>query len=168
MKGWFSPRRLAIGILGLIVIIQLFPAWRWQTNPAPVAQPRWDSPQTQALAQRACFDCHSNQTSWRWYTYVAPVSWLTAHDVEEGRGELNFSEWGMGRRSPAKLAREIEEQINEGEMPPTTYTAVHPSARLTDAEKATLIAGIKKLAAESSTTGSTGTDQPADKDDDDD
>src|SRR3569832_169434 len=93
MKRWFTPRRLAIGVVGLFMLIQLFPAWRWQTNPAPVAQPKWDSPQTQALAQRACFDCHSNQTTWPWYADVAPFSWVVENDGNGARDTLNFSEW---------------------------------------------------------------------------
>jgi len=70
MKRLFTPRRLLIGVFGLLVVIQLIPAWLWQTNPAPQSQPKWDSPQTQALTQRACFDCHSDQTTWPWYSYL--------------------------------------------------------------------------------------------------
>jgi len=63
MRRWLSPRRLAMSAVVLLVAIQLIPVWLWQTNPAAQSQPKWDSAQTQALTQRACFDCHSNQTT---------------------------------------------------------------------------------------------------------
>ena len=70
--------------------------------------------QTRALAQRACFDCHSNETKWPWYSTIAPVSWLVQRDVEEGRRGLNFSEWGR----PHKEANEAASSVEKGEMPP--------------------------------------------------
>jgi hypothetical protein len=60
----------------------------------------WDSEQTKALAYRACMDCHSNETSWPWYSYVAPVSWLVYYDVERGRSELNLSTIGTASGDP--------------------------------------------------------------------
>ena len=139
MQRWLSPRRLAIGIFGLLVAIQLFPAWLWQINPAPQSQPKWDSPQTQALAQRACFDCHSNETVWPWYSHVAPMSWLVQRDVDEGRRALNYSEWDRGQRE----ARESAKSVRKGEMPPWFYALPGTSASLTPAERSTLIAGLE-------------------------
>lgn len=98
-----------------------------------------DTTATHDLAQRACYDCHSYETVWPWYTYVAPISWLTQHDVNEGRGRLNFSNWGPGADDSA----EITEVVREGEMPPVYYTWMHPSARLSDAERDQLIQGIE-------------------------
>ena len=72
-------------ILVLAVLAQLIPLPLRGHNPAVVAEPKWDSPQTRELAKRACFDCHSNETVWPWYSYVAPVSWLLYRDVTEGR-----------------------------------------------------------------------------------
>ena len=95
-------KRLLLVAGGLIVaalvvfgLIQLVPTGVSFTNPPVMSEPKWDSPQTRALAQRACFDCHSNETAWPWYTHIAPVSWLTAHDVIDGRSRLNFSTWGQ-------------------------------------------------------------------------
>jgi hypothetical protein len=82
----------AVGVLVLAVLIQFVPYGRNHTNPAVIMEPTWDSPQTRQLAVRACYDCHSNETAWPWYTNVAPVSWLTQHDVDDGRHKLNFSE----------------------------------------------------------------------------
>src|ERR1700674_2739250 len=90
---------LASGLVAIAVVlfglIQLVPIGVSVTNPPVVSEPNWDSPQTRALAQRACFDCHSNETIWPWYSRVAPVSWLLASDVIQGRSRLNFSTWGQ-------------------------------------------------------------------------
>lgn len=148
-----------LGALGFIAI-QFVPVN--MTNPPVVSEPKWDSPQTKALAERACYDCHSNETKWTWYSKVAPVSWYVAHDVNEGRSALNFSELGLnkgeggegneGERGEEGEAREggegvevdeITEVVSEGEMPPRQYLLMHPEARLTDAEINALIAGLK-------------------------
>lgn len=146
MQRWLSPRRLAIGIFGLLVAIQLFPAWLWQTNPAPQSQPKWDSPQTQALVQRACFDCHSNQTTWPWYSYVAPASWLITRDVIEGRRELNFDNWqtALAKRDRFPLDERIQREVSRGDMPPNYFLWLHPDAKLTTAEQQQLIDGLAK------------------------
>jgi len=134
-KTWIV-RGLLI-LVGLLLVIQLVPYGRDHTNPAVVAEPAWDSPQTRELAVRACFDCHSNESKWPWYSNVAPVSWLVQHDVEEGRHKLNFSEWG-----PGSEGHEAAETVREGSMPPPVYMLTHPDARLTDAETAALVAGF--------------------------
>ena len=125
----------AVVIFGLI---QLVPYGRSHTNPPVVAEPAWDSPQTRALAVRACFDCHSNETKWLWYTNIAPVSWLTQNDVDEGRRRLNFSDWTAGRQGNNENAQ----VINRGSMPPFYYVMIHPTANLSAAEKQQLIDGL--------------------------
>src|SRR5574340_945670 len=72
-------------VLAGFLLIQLVPYGRNHTNPPVTGEPRWDSPQTRALAARACFDCHSNETKWRWYSNIAPISWLIQRDVDSGR-----------------------------------------------------------------------------------
>ncbi len=131
-------RLTVLSILGLAVLIQLVPYGRAHTNPTVTAEPAWDSPQTRALAARACFDCHSNETAWPWYTSVAPFSWLTQHDVDEGRATLNFSEWDRPQE-----AGDIAEVIAGGEMPPWYYSVLHSGARLSDQEKQQLIDGLR-------------------------
>ncbi len=134
---------LVVGLpVVLFVAIQLIPVWLLQTNPPVVAEPKWDSPQTRALAQRACFDCHSNETIWPWYSRVAPVSWLVTLDTVRGRNSLNFSEWGVARREGGG-GGEIGGVISEGSMPPAAYILTHPQANLTDAEKQQLINGLQ-------------------------
>ncbi len=134
-------KMIIIGLFGLIVvflIIQLILFGRQHTNPPVVQEPKWDSPQTRELAQRACYDCHSNETVWLWYSNVVPVSWLVQRDVNEGREKLNFSDWGHVREKD-----EIIEVIQEGEMPMAIYLIMHPEARLTSVEKDALIIGVK-------------------------
>jgi hypothetical protein len=128
-----------IGLLLVGLLIQLIPLPARGNNPPVVAEPPWDSPQTRALAKRACFDCHSNETVWPWYSYVAPVSWLVYNDTMEGRRRLNFSEWTSGNQ---RGAGEVAEKIQSGEMPPLIYLPMHPSARLTSAEQQQLITGL--------------------------
>jgi len=127
---------IAIVVLGLL--IQLVPLPGRGHNPAVIAEPKWDNPQTAALVKRACYDCHSNQTVWPWYSYVAPVSWLIYNDVMEGRDRLNFSEWNH----PQLGAGEMVQAIQSGKMPPLQYTPLHPSARLSSVEKQQLITGL--------------------------
>lgn len=126
------------GLIALLLIIQLIPYGRNHTNPTIAQEPQWDSPQTRALVQRACFDCHSNETVWPWYSNIAPVSWLIQNDVYEGRNRLNFSEW----RGRFRELGEIGEVIQEGEMPPPYFTLLHPNAKLSAQEKNDLIQGL--------------------------
>lgn len=131
---------LAVAVL---ILIQFVPYGKNHVNPPVTGEPAWDSPQTRELAKRACFDCHSNETVYPWYSNVAPVSWLVQHDIEEGRGRLNFSEWEAGSRRAQRAGNEVREVISSGEMPMPIYVLQHPSAKLTDAEKMALIAGLE-------------------------
>ena len=130
--------RLVLGVLGALLAIQIVPYGRGHTNPPVTGEPAWDAPQTRALAKRACFDCHSNETEWPGYATIAPVSWLVQHDVSEGRETLNFSEWGRTQ----KEAKDAAEEVMEGEMPPAGYKLVHAHARLTPAERDQLAQGL--------------------------
>jgi mono/diheme cytochrome c family protein len=128
---------VAVGA-ALFLLIQIIPIGPQRTNPPVVAEPKWDSAQTRALAKRACFDCHSNETEWPWYSYIASVSWLLANDVLNARAAFNFSDWHAGDMSSAAMAA----QINSGRMPLPQYLLMHPTARFTYAEKQQLIAGL--------------------------
>jgi len=128
---------LAIGF----IFLQFIPYGQNHTNPPVVQEPNWDSPTTRELAQRACFDCHSNETVWPWYSKIAPVSWLVQRDVDEGRQKLNFSEWQNA--SNFEKLNEISEVVLEGEMPPLTYYPTHPEARLNAQEKQQLAQGLQ-------------------------
>lgn len=132
-------------LVALFVLVQLVPYGRAHNNPPVVQEPTWTSAETRELAVAACFDCHSNETVWPWYSHVAPVSWLVQHDVEEGREYLNFSDWRGGTRE-GEEAEELAEVILEGEMPPAVFLITHPEARLTDAQKQALVAGLRATA----------------------
>ncbi len=132
-----------LGISGLalaaaLVVAQLVPYGRDHTNPPVAAEPHWDSPTTRGLAQRACFDCHSNETRWPWYSHVAPSSWLLQSHVDEGREALNFSEF----QKSYKDAHEAGQEVREGDMPPLSYLLLHPEARLSASEKQELARGL--------------------------
>jgi mono/diheme cytochrome c family protein len=134
---------IGIGVvLAGFLLIQLVPYGRDHTNPPVQSEPNWDSQETQALAQTACFDCHSNETNWgRWYESVAPSSWLVMRDVQEGRQYLNFSEWNEG--GEPREAEELWEVIQRGSMPPSQYLLLHPEAKLTQQQKDQLVVGLQ-------------------------
>lgn len=138
LKRIFRPRNVAIALAGLFIAIQAVPVWAWQTNPPVVTDVAWTTPEAASIARRACYDCHSNETVWPWYSKVAPVSWLVTYDVIKGRNELNFS---LPLSEPAELAQEIAEVVRNGEMPPRQYLLTHSDARLTSQEVQALIAG---------------------------
>ena len=122
------------------VLIQFIPYGRNHTNPPATREPRWNSAETRALIRRACFDCHSNETVWPWYSHIAPVSWLVQRDVNGGRSHLNFTEWDR----PQQHAKDVAEQVKQGDMPPWFYLPMHAAARLTSAEKQALIDNAPK------------------------
>ncbi|MEO6777240.1 MAG: heme-binding domain-containing protein [Kofleriaceae bacterium] len=134
-------RRLGTG-LGVVVVlfgvIQLVPYGRTHGNPPTVMEPLWDSPRTRELAVRACFDCHSNETTWPWYAALAPFSWVVENDVEGARDTLNFSEW----QRPYSLAQESGPSVVRHDMPPYKYRMAHPLANLTQDETIELARGL--------------------------
>jgi mono/diheme cytochrome c family protein len=129
---------ILVSLVAAFLLIQLIPYGHQHTNPPVVQEPQWDTTQTRDLAQRACFDCHSNETVWPWYSNVAPVSWLVQRDVNEGRQRLNFSDWGRVRELD-----DIPRVVKSGEMPLPIFLIMHPEARLTQAEKDALVSGLQ-------------------------
>jgi len=129
-----------------LFVSQLVPVTR--DNPPVRTALAWDVPETEALWDRACGECHSNETTWPWYSGIAPSSWLLAGHVHAARDGLNFSEFDeipedrLGRL-PERLAR----IIHNGGMPPNDFLLMHPEARLTEAEKEQLIGGLEKTLA---------------------
>ena len=128
---------LLIGVFGLMQFGRFVVPEFKLDNPAVTHTVNWDSPETERLWNQTCADCHSNETVYPWYSYVAPIGWLVAHDTHEGRGKLNISE---------NFRVDIHEMIaviQEGEMPLPIYTITHPEARLSDTEKQALIKGLQ-------------------------
>ena len=93
-------------------------------------------PDVAALLRNSCFDCHSNETRWPFYSQIAPASWIVADDVKEGRRHLNFSEWGTysARKQAAKMGK-IREEVEEGGMPLPKYLLIHGTAKLSAQDK---------------------------------
>lgn len=127
----------------VFVAIQFVPYGRAHENPPVTAEPAWDSPRTEELVRAACYDCHSNETRWPWYSHIAPTSWLLTRDVDEGREVMNFSEWSFSPEEAAFVAVAIEEVVRDGEMPPREYRLMHSEAQLSEAERQELIDGAK-------------------------
>lgn len=157
MTFWRDRSRLrrtirwaALAAVGLLVVIQLVPYGRSHSNPPTTAEPAWDSPRTRALFMNACGDCHSNHTSWPWYTNVAPISWLTQRDVDGGRAQFDVSNWD---RPQDISAGDLTEAIRAGSMPPWFYTPLHSNARLSASEKQQLMAGLARTLAASPPLG---------------
>lgn len=130
----------AFVLLGLFGLMQLVPYGHAHTNPPVTAEPQWDSPATRDLAMRACADCHSNETTWPWYSHVAPFSWLIQHDVDEGRTILNLSEINNTPFGQDHAARAVQ----NGEMPVNYYTWMHSDAKLSETERQALVDGFIK------------------------
>jgi hypothetical protein len=125
------------GVLGLLFAgLQVVPVER--TNP-PVESDVAAPPPVHTVLRRACYDCHSNETAWPWYSHVAPVSWLVTQDVQEGRGRLNFSTWNrLDAKRQVETRRKAWEEIAKGDMPLWFYTPLHSGARLSLEDKAIL------------------------------
>ena len=131
---------IACGILLFIfLIIQLIPSNRPSDSNVQLpenTQIQNADNEVMTILKTSCFDCHSNQTQYRWYAHVAPVSWLIARDVSKGREALNFSEWSTyNKRKIVRKLGDIKEQIVKDEMPMRIYTLMHPDAKLTGSQK---------------------------------
>jgi hypothetical protein len=129
-------------VIVLLVAIQLIPLAK--TNPAvdstkTLLDGNSVSPEVSEILQRSCQDCHSNRTTWPWYSHVAPVSWVVASDVNGARRHLNLDEWGSYslEKKQSKLTK-ICEELKSGDMPDSKYTLIHRGAKLTDAQRGTL------------------------------
>lgn len=137
-----KKKRLLGGVAAVVLVIQVIPFGRNHANPPVTQEPAWDSPATRELARRACFDCHSNETRWPWYSNIAPVSWLIQSDVDGGRSKLNFSEFDR----PQHDADEAPELVRNEEMPLPFYIPFHAEAKLSDTEREALAAGLEATA----------------------
>ncbi len=129
--------RIAIIIIVLVLIgIQFVPVSK--TNPLVTGEIKAPA-EVMEILRTSCYDCHSNESEWPWYSNIAPVSWLVVDDVNEGREHLNFSEWqSYTAEDKAEDIEEIWEEIEEEEMPLWFYLPLHPEARLSDAQKETI------------------------------
>jgi len=102
-------------------------------------------PKVEAVLRRSCQDCHSNQTQWPWYSYVAPMSWIVAHDVHAARRQMNLSEWASysDKKRESRL-NGICEQVVNGDMPEGKYALIHRRARVTEDERAAICQWVER------------------------
>ena len=132
-----------LGLLAVFIIIQFIPNDLPETSndlSNDFALTENVNEEVKMSLSVACYDCHSNQTSYPWYSFVAPVSWLVTQDVEKGRGDLNFSDWAtLKKRKKIKLLSEVVEEVEDGKMPLKIYTVTHKEAKLSEEDKAALI-----------------------------
>ncbi len=138
-KRWKS---IAWGVALAAVAMQFIQPAR--TNPRTNSENSFEAevqppPEVSAILNRACRDCHSNQTTWPWYSRVSPVSWLLARHVREGRAHINFSDW-RGRTAETTNARinDVCTEAKKGEMPPWYYVPLHRQANLSPRDVDTL------------------------------
>lgn len=139
MRTTTRTRRVALAAAAVFLGLQAVPVERG--NP-PVDQSRTifaaEAPpaKVEAVLRRSCQDCHSNQTRWPWYSYVAPVSWIVAQDVHRARRQMNFSEWaGYSEKKREERLNGICEQLVNGDMPEGKYAIIHRSARVSEDER---------------------------------
>ncbi|GAA4459408.1 heme-binding domain-containing protein [Nemorincola caseinilytica] len=139
--------------IGLLVVLAVLQVWRpeknvsAQTPPSDIVTAYAVPANVADVLHRACYDCHSNNTHYPWYSNVQPVGiWLADH-IEEGKDELNFSEFGNYKtRRKLKKLKEIVEEVEEGAMPLSSYTWIHKEAVLSPADKQLVIEWAKGLA----------------------
>ena len=136
-------KKILIALLAILIIIQFFRPTKNLSNaksPADISNLYQVPGDVNEILDKACNDCHSNNTIYPWYAEVQPVAWWLNNHIEEGKDELNFSEFAT--YAPARQYRKLEElkkQIDEGEMPLSSYTLIHTNAKLTEAEKQALL-----------------------------
>jgi Haem-binding domain len=139
MRKWI--KRVGVAFIVALIAVQFVPVNR--TNPPVEGKPVM-SAELEPVVRRACYDCHSNETRWPWYTGIAPISFLIERDVQEGRRELNFSTWDRyDERRKARKLNEIVKEVERGTMPPWYYVPVHPDARLSPAEQKLIVRWVK-------------------------
>jgi len=133
-----------IGIIAVVVILLQFmgpdaPDNR-ENNPDDLLMNTQVDAEVAGLLRASCYDCHSMETKYPWYSKISPVSGFLFDHIEEGRDELNFSNWQTyEKRRKLRKLKEIQEEIEEGEMPMKSYTLVHGEARLSDSQKELII-----------------------------
>jgi hypothetical protein len=133
--------RLGLGAAVVLAALQAVPYGWDHSNPPVVRDAPWPDATGARIARTSCYSCHSNETDWPVYSYVAPMSWLVRSDVERGRDELNFSDWD----EHADEADDAISMVERGEMPLDRYTWIHRDARLSDDERDVLIRALEQM-----------------------
>jgi len=139
-------RWATISVAVLVVGIQLVPVDRSNppVDPAMTFQAKVNvPPYIDTIVRRSCYDCHSHETVWPWYSYVAPVSWLVAGDVQNARKQLNFSNWTYNTIRTVGRLDQMAQEVDNGEMPLKNYLLMHPAAKLSKADRDTIMSWVE-------------------------
>ena len=132
-------KKILIGLLAVFVIMQFFRADLPEVimeNPEDILVNNEVPAEVKEILRTSCYDCHSNETVYPWYSYVAPVSYLVADDTRHGRQDLNFSTWeSLDKIEKAEMLHELAEEVEEGEMPLEIYTVTHGDAKLSKEQR---------------------------------
>jgi len=141
-------RKILLGLLVILVVIQFIRPEKNQSKDfSQDITTRYTVPENvQLILQQACYDCHSNYTTYPWYSNIQPVTWWLQDHINEGKQHLNFS--AFASYAPKKQAHKLEEtweMVEKGEMPLNSYTWIHDDARLTEQQRAVLVAWAKEL-----------------------
>jgi Haem-binding domain len=149
MKKYFTLKKISLTLLLILLICQFFRIDK-TTQPFDATKDfltlTGTNEELGSIIKNSCYDCHSNQPNYPWYTNIAPVSWWIKHHINEGSHHLNFSEWGnyTSKRQDHKL-EECVEMIEEDEMPMTSYTVMHGNAKLNERQKKLLMDWFNSL-----------------------
>lgn len=143
-------KKVLLGLVAVFVILQLIPRSLPEVeinNPDDFLQNNAVPGEIEAMLQASCYDCHSNETRYPWYSYVAPISWLVKRDTQEGREHLNFSHWqSFEKADMAEAYYEIADEVGEGEMPMKIYPLMHAEAKLSDEQRKTIVSWAEAAA----------------------
>ena len=139
-------------LVGMFLILQIIPSGMPENEPVEgeglfelVNVPA----ETEALLRTSCYDCHSQEASFPWYSHVAPVSWLVARDINIGRENLDFSHWGkLSKRECLGALNEMSEEIENVSMPMPIYITMHPEADLSAEQRETIMQWTEDAAEE--------------------
>jgi hypothetical protein len=141
LKKQTKWRILIVGAILCSLLSVVFPVDH--TNP-PITGEIKAPVEVMSILRRSCYDCHSNETVWPWYSYVAPMSWLISDDVQVGRKHMNFSEWNSySVKEQRHTRKECGEEIEEGEMPLWFYVPLHPNSEMLPKDVETILAWSK-------------------------
>jgi len=130
-------------LLGIFVVIQVIPSGKPGNDPVAgqdIFETAIITDDVGTLLKNACYDCHSQAVRYPWYSYVAPVSWLVARDVKEGREHLDFGKWGtLSKKDQIKTLGEVSDEVSDGLMPMKIYITMHSEANLSDDERELIV-----------------------------
>jgi hypothetical protein len=143
-----NMKKIGIALFAILVLIQFIRPERngnWEKSDNDISMAINVPSNVQQILETSCYDCHSNHTTYPWYTNIQPIGLWMQHHVDEGKEELNFSEFKTykPKRQKHKL-EEIAEQVNEHEMPLSSYTLIHKNAILTPEQNVALVSWAKQ------------------------